>query len=269
MTGRVTFSARQIVGVQKLWRYRGLVTGLAARNLKVKYKRSALGFVWTLLNPLLTVTILVAVFTYVIRIELDRYWAFLISGYFVWNFLMQTLSSGTYVLAEHGQLNRAVSYPKEAPLLAAALSRLVEFGIELSLVLLALAIFHHGHVPGSFLVIPLLVLIQVILALGIAFPVATLSVFYHDVEHALPILVTTLFYISPVFYPATMVPEGWRSVYMLSPLAQLLTLFQSAAYTGQMPTPTDLLTLSAVSIALLVIGYGIFNRFQHLFAELV
>jgi ABC-type polysaccharide/polyol phosphate export permease len=182
---------------------------------------------------------------------------------------MLTLNSGTHVLAEHGQLSRAVAFPKEAPILAAALSRLVEFTIELVLVLLVLAIFHHGHVPMSFAVIPVLIVVQVVLALGLAFPIATVSVFFHDLEHALPILVTSLFYISPVFYPATMVPEAWRSLYMASPLAQVLTLFHTVVYAGQMPTPAALLLVSAMSIVLFIIGYGIFNRYQHLFAELV
>lgn len=264
-----TLMRRQLDAAQNLWRYRGLVTGLAARNLKVKYKRSVLGFVWTLVNPLLTVTILVGVFTYVVRIQLEAYWAFLISGYFVWTFVQQTLFSGTYVLGEHGQLSRAVAFPKEAPILAAALSRLVEFSLELVLVLIALAVFHHGHVPLSFVVIPWLVTIQLLMALGLALPIATLSVFYFDVQHAVPILLTTLFYVSPVFYSADLVPEAVRSLYMANPIAQLLTLYHSAVYYGEMPTLAALLTASVIACAILLIGYGIFNAYERLFAEVV
>jgi len=259
----------QISGVRHLWSHRTFVFGLTARNLKVKYKRSALGFVWTVLNPLFMVTILASVFTHVIRIELSNYWAFLISGYFAWTFIAQTLSSGTYVLAEHGLLSRAVAFPQEAPILASSLSRLVEFLFEYVLVLVVLVIFHHGYVPESFLLFPLLVLIQVMLAIGLALPIAILSVFFHDVEHALPIVLTALFYLSPVFYPASMVPEAARSLYMLSPFSQLLTVFHLVAYSGQMPTSASLLTLVATATVVLVMGYGIFNRYQHLVAELV
>ena len=83
--------------VGQVWRYRELLRGLIVRNLKVKYQRSVLGFVWTLVNPLMTVAILVVVFSHVVRIALPHYWAFLLSGYFVWNFLLQMLSSGAYV----------------------------------------------------------------------------------------------------------------------------------------------------------------------------
>ena len=97
------------------------------RNLKVKYQRSLLGFVWTLVNPLLTVTILVVVFSHVVRIQVPHYWAFLLSGYFVWNFMLQTLNTGTYIFAEHSRLTRSVAFPSEILVFSAAGSRLIEF----------------------------------------------------------------------------------------------------------------------------------------------
>lgn len=258
-----------LAAARNLWRYRDLVGRMTARNLKVKYKRSVLGFFWTLVNPLMTVTILVGIFSYVVRVEIEAYWAFLISGYFVWNFLGQTLSSATYVLREYGQLSRAVSFPKEAPILAAALSRLVEFTIEMVLVLVIVAVFRHGDLPASFAWIPLLVVIQVLIGLGLALPVATLAAFYHDVEHAIPILLTTLFYLSPVFYSADLVPESVRALYMLNPLAGLLTLFQSVIHEGQAPPPGLLLEVGVFSVMLLALGYTVFNRFEPLIAEVI
>jgi len=86
----------------EIWEYRELLRHLTIRNLKVKYKRSVLGFVWTLLNPLLTIGALMAVFGYVVRIELPAYWAFLVSGYFVWNFVSMVRSAGTRVLVDRG-----------------------------------------------------------------------------------------------------------------------------------------------------------------------
>ena len=118
-----------------VWRYRELLRSLVVRNLKVKYQRSVLGFLWTLLNPLLTVAVLSVVFTHVVKIPLRHYVSFLFSSYFVWNFMLQTISSGTFLLAEHAQLARSVAFPKEVPVLAGVISRLVEFAIELSLIL--------------------------------------------------------------------------------------------------------------------------------------
>jgi lipopolysaccharide transport system permease protein len=260
---------RQSTAARRLWRYRTLVTGMVARNLKIKYKRSILGFVWTLLNPILTVAVLVSVFTYVVRVPLDHYWAFLLSGYFVWNFLIQTLTAGTFVLAEYAQLSRAVAFPKEVPIIAAALAKLFEFSLELLLVLILLTIFLHGRLPLSFVLVPWLMVLQLAMALGLVFPIAALSVFYHDVQHAVPLLMATLFYLSPVFYAVSLVPESVRPLFMVNPIAGLLTLYHSVIYLGVLPPLTDVLITSAISIALLVIGYAAFTRYEPLLAEVV
>src|SRR3989338_6061837 len=167
-----------IARLREVWSFRPLLRSLMVRNLKVKYQRSILGFVWTLLNPMLIVAVLAVVFTHVVKIPLPHYLAFLLSGYFVWNFLLQVMSASTYVLAEHASLTRSVVFPREMPVLAAVGSRLVEFGIEMGLVLLALAALHHHGVPASFAWLPWLVAMQVLLALGLMFPLAALSAFY-------------------------------------------------------------------------------------------
>jgi ABC-type polysaccharide/polyol phosphate export permease len=255
--------------LRQVWRYRELLDSLIVRNLKVKYQRSLLGFVWTLVNPVLTVTILVVVFSHVVRIQIPHYWAFLLSGYFVWNFLLQTLNTGTYIFAEHSRLTRSVAFPSEILVFGAAGSRLLEFLAETMLVLLALALFHHHEVPASFALLPLLMAIQLLLAIGLALPIATLSVFYYDVYHALPIALSTLFYLSPVFYPATMVPAAVRDFYFLNPIAGLLTLYHHVLYLGQMPPLPLLLGMTAASLVIYGLGYAIFNRYAAVFAEIV
>jgi ABC-type polysaccharide/polyol phosphate export permease len=252
-----------------VWRYRELLRVLVVRNLKVKYQRSMLGFIWTLLNPMMTIAVLTVVFTYFIKIRLEHYWAFVFSGYFVWNFMLQMLSSATYVLAEHAPLRRSVAFPSEVLVLATAASRLVEFAIEMAIALLLLVLAHHGRVPSSFVLLPLLIGIQVLLAIGLAFPIATLSVFYSDVQHAIPILLLMLFYLSPVFYPVTLVPETLRSLYFLTPIAGLLTLYHDTLYGGHWPSAALLGGMVLAAAGLSAVGYAIFNHYKKLFAEIV
>ena len=258
-----------VARLREVWRYRELLDSLILRNLKVKYQRSLLGFVWTLVNPLLTVAILVVVFSHVVRIPVPSYWAFLLSGYFVWNFMLQTLNTGTYIFAEHSRLTRSVAFPSEILVFGAAGSRLIEFVAEISFILIALAVFHHHTVPVSFALLPLLIVIQLLIAVGLALPIATLSVFYYDVYHALPIALTTLFYLSPVFYPATMVPAAARNLYFLNPIAGLLTLYHDVVYQGQLPPLPLLLGMSVVALTIFAIGYAVFNRYAAVFAEIV
>lgn len=266
---RFISSSRHGSSLAEVWRYRELLRGLIVRNLKVKYQRSMLGFIWTLLNPLLTIAVLTVVFTYFIKIRVPNYWAFVFSGYFVWNFMLQMISTATYVLAEHAPLRRSVAFPSEVLLFAAAASRLVEFAIEMAIAVLLLIVVHHGTVPPSFILLPLLVTLQVLLAIGLAFPVATLSVFYSDVQHAIPILLLMLFYLSPVFYPATLVPPSLLPFYFLNPVAGLLTLYHDALYGGHWPSPTLLAGMTVASVGLCGLGYALFNRYKRLFAEIV
>jgi ABC-type polysaccharide/polyol phosphate export permease len=253
----------------QVWRFRELLRQLIIRNLKVKYQRSLLGFVWTLLNPLLTVAILVLVFSHVVRIPLPDYWAFVLSGYFVWNCILQTLNTGTYIFAEHSRLTRSVAFPSEILVLGAVGSRLLEFLAEIALILVLLVVFHHDRVPASFALLPVLLVIQVLLVIGLALPIATLSVFYYDVQHALPIALTTLFYLSPVFYPAQMVPEAARPFYFLNPIAGLLTLYHEILYAGRMPSFTLLFGMIVAALLVYLIGYAIFNRYSSIFSEIV
>jgi lipopolysaccharide transport system permease protein len=250
-------------------RYRELLRHLVARNMKVKYQRSVLGFVWTLLNPLLTVAVLVAVFGYVLEVPVPHYWAFLLSSYFVWNFVLQTLNSATSLLAQHGSLLRSVPVPAEILVIAAAASRFVEFAIEMSFAIIVLTLVHHNGVPGSLLLLPVLVTIQFVLTMGLVLPLATLSVFYDDVQHALPVALLLLFYLSPVLYPASLVPDALQRAYLLNPIASLLTLFQTSLYEGRFPhLPLLAWTAAAATLAFLV-GYAIFRRYRPVFAEIL
>jgi lipopolysaccharide transport system permease protein len=162
-----------------------------------------------------------------------------------------------------------VAFPSEILVFSAAGSRLIEFAAELLLTLAALILLHHHGVPGSYVLVPVLLVLQIVMAIGLALPIATLSVFYHDIYHALPIALASLFYLSPVFYPASMVPEAYRTVYFLNPIAGLLTLYHDVIYAGVWPSG-QLLGVTAVQSALVyAIGYAVFHRYATVFAEVV
>jgi ABC-type polysaccharide/polyol phosphate export permease len=255
--------------VIEIWRFRELLVGLVTRDLAAKYHRSVLGFVWTLLNPLLMLVVLVAVFSHVVRIPIEGYWAFLLSGYFVWNFIIQTLNTGTYVFGEHASLLRSAAFPPSVLVLGQAIAKLLEFMLALLLVLIAIALFHHQWVPLSWVMLPILMLLQLLLVLGFTFPIATVAAFYYDVQHALPIALTTLFYVSPVFYPASMIPEPVQALYMLNPIAGLLTMYQQVVYEGLFPSLMLLGVTTAVSLFLFALGYALFDRFSAVYPEII
>jgi ABC-type polysaccharide/polyol phosphate export permease/GT2 family glycosyltransferase len=253
----------------ELWRYRELVWNLTVRDLKVKYQRSWLGFMWTLLNPLCTVGVLVAVFSYVVRIPIDNYWAFLISGYFAWNFFSQTLNGGVQAAVGNAYLTRSVYFPQEVLVVSAALARLLEFLGELMIVMVILAIFHHQGVPLSFIMVIPLISILFLLVIGISLPFVTMGVYYYDTVQAIPLATLALFYASPVFYNIGLVPESIRSVYLLNPMASMLDMYHTALYQGVFPDLTVFFVMSGVACGLVLLSYMFFNRKKREFAEIV
>ncbi len=243
--------------------YRRLLPSLLNRDLKVKYQRSLLGFVWTLLNPILVSAILIVVFSFVVRIQIPSYWAFLLSGYFAWNFTQQCIGAASSTLQEHASLRRNVAFPVEILVLSAALSRLVEFLVELAVVLLLVCYLHHGSIPTSLGLLPVVVFIQVLVALGLMFPISVLSVLFHDVEHAVPTITLSLFYITPILYPVTFVPDAALPWYYLNPLVLPLELFHQVVYEGAIP-PLSLIVLSfGIASLFCSAGYLVFGALKN------
>jgi len=266
---RIMHSSRQRWSITEVWRYRGLLRTMVVWGLKVKYQRSILGFLWTLLNPLLMVATLTAVFGYIVRIQMHDYWAFLLSGYFAWNSITLSLFAGTYILAEHGSLRRSISFPSEILVFSAAISRLVEFAIETVLLIVVLAVAHHHGVPSGLLVTPLLFVPLLLLTAGLMLPIATVSVFFRDTQHILPVVLTALFYLTPVFYRVDMVPHALQPWYAVNPFALLLVQFHTALYDGRVPSLAMFSRTMAVATVAFVVGYALFNRYKNVAAEVV
>jgi lipopolysaccharide transport system permease protein len=265
---RAPFRRNNISVLAELWQYRELLRSLVIRDLKVKYQRSLLGLIWTLLNPLMTVAILITVFSYFMRIHIGHYWVFLISGFFVWNFISQVLSSTTFLLSNHASLSRSVYFPREILVLSAAFSRLVEFLFEITIVLVVLFVFHYSQVPFSLILLPFLILIQVAMAVGMMFPCAVISVLFYDFKHALPILITSLFYLTPVFYHASMIPEGVRTFFYLNPFTGLLSLYHTVLYEAAWPSIMLLCSVSIAAAGILVVGYRVFRKYKGVCVEI-
>ncbi len=252
-----------------LWNYRELIRGLVVRNLKVRYQRSALGFFWAILNPLLTTALLVGVFGYIIRLPVPSYWAFLLSGYFAWVFVLHTLGTSIYILPEHASMIKGVAFPAEILVFSAAASRLIEFAAELGLVITILVLFHHHRIPASISILPLIVVVHLLLTTGLALPAAAASVFFRDVQHGVPVLLSLLAFVSPVFYPASMVPAALHQVYQLNPLAGLLELYHTTLYEGRFPSLSLFGSVAIVAIVIFAAGAAIFRHNRPLFAEII
>lgn len=242
------------------WRYRELWRHLVIRDLRVRYQRSALGFAWTLLNPLLTISVLIVVFERFLHIGVPHYWAFLASGYFAWVFIQHTITVSASALRDHAHIVRNMPFPKEVLVLSTITTRLVEFSLEILLVMTLLALFHHHRVPASFALVPVLMVLQTLLVIGLALPMSVLATFFLDVQHALPVVLLIVSYASPIYYPVTLVPEAARGGYLLNPVAAIIQMYHMVLFEGRMPAAHDWIAPVAFAILFLVFGYVVFDR---------
>lgn len=255
--------------MSELWTHRELIRALVERNLTMRYQRSFLGAVWTLLNPLLTGLVLVAVFSVLLRVQTAQYWAFLFSGYFAWVFTLNTLGIGATVVSNHSFIARSVAFPADVLVVSTVISRFVEFAIEMLLVVVVLtAVLHQGFTIGL-VALPFVMVLHAVLTAGVLFPIAALGVFFEDVQHAVPVALTMLTLISPVYYPISNLPAHWQPIVSLNPFAGILGLYHATLYEGRLPGIAEIVTPVLSTLVVFLAGRWVFRWKRSVYAEVV
>ncbi|MGC3997198.1 MAG: ABC transporter permease [Anaeromyxobacter sp.] len=255
--------------VADLYRVRELVALLVARNLKARYKRSALGMAWTLLNPLLQMAVYTVVFSRVVRIDTPAYALYVLAGLLPWSLISVGTVSASHALLANQGLIRKVAVPQAVYPLAVVGGKLVD--VALSLAPLAVVAALQGRPPGaSWLALPVALLLAFAFTTGLALLVSSLTVFFRDLRHLVEVLFQVWFYLTPVLYPASYVEalgSGWlRRLLAANPATPIVALFQEAVHAGRFPPPGELAAATAVAAAALVLGLWAFHRSegQHL-----
>lgn len=263
--------------LRELWQYRELVHNLVVRNLKVRYKNSVLGVAWSWLNPLLMMIVFSVFYTIVFqREDIDCYPVFLLCGMLPWGFFADSILQSTGSIVGNAHLIKKVYFPREVLPISSVLSNLVNFLIALP-VLFILALVLGASLSWWILLLPVIILVQTTFALGLAFFLATLNVLYRDTQHILGVIVQAWFFLTPVFYPISMLPpevtvmgvtfnaQSWLC--RLNPMASIIASYRDLLYYGE-PTGLDFLLRTAVQVlVVLVAGYLVFLRYSPRFGE--
>jgi ABC-type polysaccharide/polyol phosphate export permease len=244
------------------YKYRELIWALALRELKVRYKRSVLGFLWALLNPALLMIVLTIVFSTIMRFgAVQHYPIFLLSTLLPWTFFSQSLSYAVESVVSNGDLIKKVAVPKLVFPMAALVSNVINLLLSwFPLMLIVLVMGHPVHWTWIYLPVPLLAL--AIFTLGATFFFAAANVYYRDVSHILQILLQGLFYLTPIVYSLDIVPEQYRWMFRLNPLTYLLNGFRLSVYYGLLPQIQSVVACFVCAIGTLAIGFAIFRKHQ-------
>jgi homopolymeric O-antigen transport system permease protein len=251
--------------LRETYRYRELIWALAIKELKIRYKRSVLGFLWALLNPLLLMLVLSVVFSTIMKINIPHYPIFLLSVLLPWTFFSQSLSYAVESIVGNADLIKKVRVAKLVFPVAAVVSNLIN--LLLSLIPLALIVVlmrHPFHITWIYLPVPLLAL--TIFTLGATFFFATANVYYRDVAHILQILLQAWFYVTPIIFAIDFFPAKYRWIFKLNPIQFVLNGFRLSVYYGMLPTPQSVAVSFICGLAALFLGFSIFRRHQNDFA---
>lgn len=247
--------------VVNTYKYRELIWALALKEIKVRYKRSVLGFLWALLNPALMMVVLTLVFSTIMRFAIPHYAIFLLSVLLPWTFFSQSLSYAVDSIVGNADLIKKVSVPKLVFPVAAVVSNVINLLLSLiPLAILVPLLRHPFYWTWLFLPIPMLALI--IFTMGATFFFATANVYYRDVAHIVQIILSAWFYVTPIIYSVDMLPHKYQWVFKLNPIIYVINGFRLAVYYGMLPKAQSVLASFACAFIALFIGFTLFRKYQ-------
>lgn len=267
--------------IAEVYQYRELVRNLVVRDLKVRYKNSVLGFLWSLVNPLLMMIVFTVVFQILLPQDIRIFPIFVLCALLPWNWFAASLNEAIPSIVNNAHLIKKVYFPREVLPLSVVLANGVNF--LLALVVLFAVIFVYGiHLSRWVLLLPLIMLIQLCFTLGVAFFLSTANVFYRDTGVIMEVVLLAWFFLTPIFYPVTVAPAYHeilgvtvpvqRLMYIVNPMASLISAYRDILWgslTGPPGAPAfDFLSRTLVtSVVILVAGYLFFLRFSRTFGE--
>ncbi len=265
--------------LREWWDYRELLVNLVARDIKVRYRNSVLGFAWSLLNPLLMMLVFTLVFSVLtdpegIEPRIRDFPMHVLGGLLIWNFTADVITRAMTSITGNRDLLTKVYFPREILPLSVVLANVVHFLLALPLYFI-FAAFRNIPFTHHIWFLPALVLLQILLLSGIAFIVAALNVYFRDIESIMNVALIAWFFLTPIVYQLERIPnreflglDMWRWVYMLNPMAALITGYRYAILYGwPLWRFKHLLLTAATAMLLLWIGLWLFRRYASRFVE--
>jgi lipopolysaccharide transport system permease protein len=256
--------------LREVWQFRDLLFTLAGRDLKLRYKQTALGIIWVVLQPLMAAGIFSFVFGKVAKLPSDGvpYLLFSFAGLLGWNLFSNTLTKTSSCLVGNAQLISKVFFPRLVLPLSSIPSALVDFAVAAGMMVVMMCVYRVA--PGwTLLLAPLWLAMLLMIAMGIGLCTAALSVSYRDVQYILPVFTQILLYASPVAYSVSAVPENLRMFYYANPLTAPLEGLRGSILGGTMPGWQGLAWSGVCAVMLMAIGMMSFKRMERRFADVI
>ena len=245
---------------------RSLIMVFAMGELKNRYRNSVLGFLWSILEPLLLLSVLYVVFTSLLKPGIPNFAIYLLLGLIIWYFFTKSTTMGLNSISSKGRLLSNVNFQRAIPALSSNVTALMMLGLEL--VILAFFFIGFGIVPTqTILFLPYLIFLMFLISLGLSLPLSVLNVLYKDVQFIWNVILTAGFFIHPIVYSIDMLSDNVREKFLFIPTVRLIDMIHSTVIFGKSPSVFDFVYVTISAFAILMIGYIVYRIFEPRIAE--
>lgn len=252
--------------LKELYNYRQLLKSNVRKEIRGKYKGSFLGVLWSFVNPLLTTLVYAIVFPFILKGGQEHYTTFIVIAVLPWSFFTTVIAQGTNTILMNGGIIKKVYFPREILPLSIAVTGLINFLISCAIIGIFLICSGIGF-SYYILLLPVIVLVQFLLSLGIILITSSIDVYVRDLEYIINFFISMLFYATPVLYSIDMFPAKIQSLLRLNPMTTIIESYRNIFFYQQMPDILGLFLVACFSICLLVVGILIFKKLERGFAE--
>ena len=250
-----------------IYHYRGLLKMLVLKDLKLKYRGSVFGFVWSLVNPLLMIVVYTIAFTFILRIRNETFVFYLMLGQLAWSFFSSSAMMSTGSIVDNAGLLRTVLFPRAILPIGTVLFNFAQYLLTMSVFLPVMAVWYQVPFAAPMILFPVVLALQVVFTVGIALILATLTAFFRDVRHLVEVLTAVLFWTTPIVYELDQVPERLRLLILLSPVSPFVVSYEKLFFYREWPEATVWLVAGTYAIGAFVVGATLFLAFEDRFTE--
>ena len=252
---------------KELYAYREMIISLVHRDLKGRYKGSVLGFAWTFLNPLFQLAVYTLVFSVIMRAGIEDYYLYLFVALVPWMFYSACIAAGAGCIRAQGDMIKKIYFPREVIPLSFVISQFVNMCLSLLVVFAVLLLSGKGLNPAALLYLPLIMIVEFLVALGMTMLISGLTVYFRDIEYFMNIVAMAWQFATPVMYGLEQVPERLVPYFHLNPMTSVIVAYRDVLYFGQAPQLSTLLSAILFGVGSLVIGILVFGKLKKGFVE--
>lgn len=253
--------------LKELYAYREMISSLVKKDLRGRYKGSILGFLWTFINPLMQLAVYTIVFSVIMRAGIDKFYIFLFVALVPWIFFSSAITGGSMSILNQNDMVKKIYFPRQILPIAYVTSSFVNMLFCFVIIFVALIFSGVGINVKALLYLPIIMLIEYVLALGIALLTSALTVYFRDLEHILGIVTMAWMYLTPIMYPVEMVPEQFLAIFHANPMTPVIIAYRDILYYSREPHLNTLLHAAVLGGVTLLLGNIVFSKLQKGFVE--